>query len=237
MTTRIGTAGWTIPRLSTESFAGQGSHLERYAQILNCTEINSTFYRPPQPKTLLRWAATVPAYFRFSLKAPKAITHEAKLDCEPEPLHEFLASASLLGERLGPILVQLPPSLAFNTRLAEGFFTMLRDVYAGLVACEPRHASWFTPAVSRLLSDFEVARVAADPARVPEAGVPGGWPGLVYYRLHGSPRTYYSEYSGEYLDALAATIVSADTWVIFDNTGAGFATRNALALAGIALSG
>jgi uncharacterized protein YecE (DUF72 family) len=230
MTLRTGTAGWTIPRPAAESFPIVGSHLARYAQTLNCVEINSTFYRPPLPKTILRWAATVPADFHFSVKAPKAITHEAKLDCEPEPLHDFLASAALLGEKLGPILVQLPPSLAFDTRVAESFFTMLRDAHSGPVACEPRHPSWFTPAVSTLLSDFQIARVAADPARVPEAAVPGGWPGLIYYRLHGSPRTYYSDYSPEFLRTLAAKLTNPNTWVIFDNTALGFATQNALTL-------
>jgi uncharacterized protein YecE (DUF72 family) len=230
MTLRTGTAGWTIPRHATASFPTTGSHLARYAQTLNCVEINSTFYRPPQPKTILRWAATVPAKFRFSVKAPKAITHEAQLDCEPEPLHEFLASATLLGEKLGPILVQLPPSLAFDTRLAISFFTMLRDRHTGEVACEPRHPSWFTPAVSTLLADFQIARVAADPARVPEAAIPGGWPGLVYYRLHGSPRTYYSSYSDEFLRTLATKLTAPNTWVIFDNTAVGFAAQNALTL-------
>ena len=77
--------------------------------------------------------------------------------------------------------------------------------------------------------------MAADPARVPEAGEPGGWPGLVYYRLHGSPRMYYSDYSPAYLDALAASISAArgrgaPAWCIFDNTAAGAATPNALDL-------
>ena len=230
MTIRIGTAGWTIPRASALEFAGPGSHLERYAHTLNCVEINSTFYRPPQAKTLTRWAATVPADFRFSVKMPKAITHEAKLDCEPEPLQKFLGSAALLEDKLGPMLIQLPPSLAFDSRVAEAFFTMLRDRYPGLAALEPRHASWFTASVSTLLSDFEIARVAADPARVPEAAVPGGWAGLAYYRLHGSPRTYYSEYPDTFLRKLAASLTGPKTWVIFDNTGMGFAAHNALTL-------
>ncbi len=231
---RIGTAGWTIPRPTIPSFPAEGSHLARYAQTLNCVEINSTFYRPPQPKTLTRWTSTVPTDFRFSLKFPKAITHDARLDCEPEPVHDFFASASLLGEKLGPILIQLPPSLAFDRRVAESFFTILRDAHTGPVACEPRHPSWFTPAVSTFLSDFDIARVAADPARVPEAAIPGGWPGLVYYRLHGSPRTYYSSYSEEFLHTLAAKLTSPNTWVIFDNTALGAATRNAIILAHIA---
>lgn len=83
--------------------------------------------------------------------------------------------------------------------------------------------------------ESEVARVAADPARVPAAGEPGGWPGLVYFRLHGSPRTYYSAYDEEYLDALASRLAEhaaagRQAWCIFDNTVLGAATRNALDL-------
>jgi uncharacterized protein YecE (DUF72 family) len=228
----IGTAGWTIPRLAAVSFPATGSHLARYAQTLNCVEINSTFYYPPQPKTLTRWAATVPSHFRFSVKAPKAITHEAKLDCEPELLTQFLALATLLGEKLGPILIQLPPSLAFDSRLAETFLTTLRYSYAGAVAFEPRHPTWFSSSVSTLLQDFHIARVAADPARVPAAAIPGGWPGLIYYRLHGSPRTYYSDYSEPHLKELASSVAATEgeTWVIFDNTALGHATRNAVTL-------
>ena len=77
-----------------------------------------------------------------------------------------------------------------------------------------------------------MARVAADPAVVPAAAEPGGWDGLVYYRLHGSPKMYYSAYPDEYLEALAKTLSgprkSADVWCIFDNTAAGAATANAL---------
>jgi len=140
-----------------------------------------------------------------------------------------------LGERLGCLLVQLPPSLSFEPGVATAFFTALRSRSAAPVACEPRHASWFTPEAEEILIEFEVARVAADPARVPSAGEPGGWPGLVYFRLHGSPRIYYSAYEEEYLDALASrleehTAAGRQAWCIFDNTVLGAATRNALDL-------
>jgi uncharacterized protein YecE (DUF72 family) len=132
--------------------------------------------------------------------------------------------------------VQLPPSFAYDAAMARGFFEALRARHDGAVVFEPRHPTWFTDEVERLLVDLRIARVAADPARVPAAAEPGGWPGIVYYRLHGSPRVYYDKYDDEYLDALAARlrahIASSDepVWCIFDNTAFGAATTNAIHL-------
>ena len=94
------------------------------------------------------------------------------------------------------------------------------------------HESWFADDVDAFLAEREVARVAADPAKVPRAADPGGWKGLRYHRLHGSPRTYYSSYSREYLEALAARLraETVETWCIFDNTASGAALGNALDL-------
>ena len=240
----IGTAGWSIPRLHAEQFSTPGSHLERYALHLSCTEINSTFYRPPRPSTLLRWAASVPDNFRFSLKAPKAITHEGALATDPATLgalHAFLDQARTFGRKLGPILFQLPPKQLFDLTRVRAFFTELRTLYSGSIALEPRHHTWFTPEVNSLLIDLDIARVAADPARVPEAAHPGGSANLLYYRLHGSPRTYYSPYTTDYLKALVIELFAkppqTEAWVIFDNTASGAALGNALTLLSLLDSG
>ena len=230
---RVGTAGWTIPRKFRDQFPETGSGLERYAPRFGAAEINSTFYRSHRRQTLERWAASVPQEFRFSVKLPKAITHEKRLADSGGPLRAFLEEVGALGAKLGPLLIQLPPSLAFDAGIVGPCLEDLRRCTNGPVVCEPRHASWFEPAAGRLLEDMRVARVAADPARVPEAGQPGGWPGLIYYRLHGSPRMYYSEYEPEYLAQLAGRIgatPAAETWCIFDNTTSGAATGNALEL-------
>ncbi len=229
----IGTAGWAIPKQNAPDAPGEGSHLERYSRVLSCAEINSTFYRPPRASTWERWAASVPETFRFAVKAPKAITHKVGLACTPEALHDFLQQAGALKHRLGPILFQLPPKLAFDGDVARPFLETLRTTHAGPVVFEPRHATWFGAEADALMREFAIARVAADPARVPEAAHPGGWPGLRYYRLHGSPRTYYSTYTAGWLKALAAGIAAhpeADTWCIFDNTASGAALGNALEL-------
>lgn len=232
---RIGCAGWSLPRAEQERFAAEGSHLERYASRFPAVEINSSFYRPHRPATYARWRDSVPESFRFSVKLPKAITHTLRLRDAAAPLAAFLVEAGSLGEKLGSLLAQLPPSLQFEAETARAFFATLTSLTSVPVACEPRHASWFTMEAGEVLAGYGVARVAADPARVPEAARPGGAPESVYHRLHGSPRIYYSDYSAEYLDDLAARIrrdaeAGRDVWCIFDNTASGAATGNALDL-------
>ena len=161
----IGTAGWSLPRATADAFPGAGTHLERYARVLTCAEINSSFYRSHRPEVYARWAGQTPR-------------------------------------------------------------------------------SWFAPAADRLLVAARVGRVAADPARLDAAALPGGWLGpegngagaVVYYRWHGSPRTYWSTYSADWLLARAAELrrwpAHADCWCIFDNTASGAAASNALGLRG-----
>ena len=231
---RIGTAGWVIPRAAAPHFPCAGTHLQRYADELTCAEINSSFYRPHAFATYARWASCTPAGFRFAIKLPRALTHEQKLRRPRLPLERFLAETSGLGEKRGPILVQLPPSHAFDARVVARFFDYFRARYEGPIVCEPRHPTWFTDAPDRLLRRFRIARAAADPPLAPGADTPGGWDGLVYFRLHGSPRTYWSRYDADKISALtralAAVTQSAEAWCIFDNTAAGAAIENALEL-------
>ncbi len=203
--------------------------------MLSCVEINSSFHRPHMRKTWERWAASTPNDFRFAVKVPKTVTHTAKLVNTGAFLQRFLDECMGLGEKLGPLLIQLPPSLAFDEGVAHEFLTTFRELHAGAAVLEPRHVSWFAAPVDRLLKGFEVARVAADPPKGSAlAGRPGGWAGLRYWRLHGAPRTYYSEYGEESLrkfaEGLAAAKKPVETWVIFDNTAMGHATANALRL-------
>lgn len=233
---RIGTAGWGLPRIWRPEFPPEGSYLERYAARFCATEINSSFYRQHRRAVYERWAAAVPATFRFAVKLPRAITHDQTLVAADVLLEVFLEDVAGLGSRLGPLLVQLPPSLAYDAEHVDEFLQTLRRLHAGSVACEPRHESWFGTEVDQMLRRHRVARVAADPARVGDAADPGGDPALIYYRLHGSPRMYYSDYEPERLARIAdrLRVPSADgaeRWCIFDNTTLGAATGNALALA------
>jgi uncharacterized protein YecE (DUF72 family) len=226
---RVGTAGWSVPRASAHRCADSGSHLERYSRILSCVEINSCFYRSHGISTYRRWAAATPPGFRFAVKMPRAITHDRQLRGSGPDLRRFLDETSGLGKKRGPILVQLPASVVFDARVAGRFFRSLRELYSGAVVCEPRSPTWFGVAAERLLVNHQVARVAADPPRAAGAERPGGWAGLAYFRLHGSPRAYWSRYDAAYLEALARSIrsISVETWVVFDNTAGGHAFENA----------
>jgi uncharacterized protein YecE (DUF72 family) len=234
---RIGTAGWSIASRYRDEFPPDGSHLERYARRLTAVEINSSFYKPHQLKTWQRWAASTPAGFRFAVKLPKAISHEARLVGCDALLDRFIAEVTGLGDRLGVLLLQMPPKFAWDAGVFNAFVTALRTRSDAPVALEPRHASWFTAEADAQLIELCVTRVAADPARVPGAGEPGGWRGLSYYRWHGAPRMYYSDYDTAALQALREQLDAQrrqgiPTWCIFDNTAASAALGNALALAG-----
>jgi uncharacterized protein YecE (DUF72 family) len=227
---RVGTAGWTLPRNVRERFDGDGTQLERYARRFSCVEIDSSFYRPHRVATYVRWAASVPDDFRFALKLPQEVTHTRRLAGVDEPLARFLDESAGLGAKRDVLLVQLAPSLAYDRHTAEPFFTLLREHYAGRVACEPRHATWLNASAEALFAAFQVARVAADPPRPGGAFVPGGTADFQYWRLHGSPRIYYSDYGADKLAEMTRTLRQTDVpaWCIFDNTALGAATANAL---------
>jgi len=233
----IGTAGWSVPPAVAEFFPGQGTGLERYASRFRCSEINSSFHRSHRASTWTRWAAAVPPGFRFSAKLSKEITHRLRLTGCSEPLAAAIGEMRQLHDRLAAVLVQLPPSLAFDPAVAESFFLELQRLWEGWVACEPRHPSWFEPEADALLARLHVVRVAADPARVPAAAEPGGWRAFSYWRLHGSPVAYRSSYDDGRLEALAARLredfAERPVWCIFDNTASSAAAGDALKLSSL----
>ena len=230
---RIGTAGWSFPR-TLDAFPTEGTGLERYAAVFNAVEINSSFYRPHQRKTYERWAVSTPADFRFAVKVPRTITHERRLvDCA-DLQARLLDECGGLGGKLGPLLIQLPPSLKFDAQVVEPFLAGWRKATDASTVLEPRHPTWFNAPAEALLRTFEIARVAADPAVVPTAAEPGGWRGLTYRRLHGSPAMYATSYDDGRLEPLAARVAgeteATQSWCVFDNTQFGAATTDALKL-------
>ena len=211
-------------------FQGDGSQLQRYSRVVNASEINSSFHRPHRRSSYERWASVVPPSFAFSVKIPKVVSHEKRcIDCKSD-LEGFLNESAGLGEKRRLLLLQLPPSFEFDARRMKKFFALCRTIGAPHLVCEPRHPSWFTEDADTVLAAHEVARVAADPAGVVGASEPGGWTGLRYFRMHGTPRMYYSPYNEETLTALAARIGSSsvDAWCIFDNTASGAALGDAV---------
>lgn len=227
----VGTAGWGIPRSAGELFGTNGSSLERYASVFQGVEVNSTFYRVHKDATLTRWSAAVPSVFRFAFKVPKAITHTGHLASDDIRLGAFMKQIALAGERLGPVLVQLPPSLVFEPESVERFLQRLRSTISSDIAFEPRHRSWLE--AGALFKKYNVARVAADPPLLDDAFKALVTEQFGYLRLHGKPKVYYSSYSDDFIVQLADALLASKAaliWCIFDNTGSGVAMHNALAL-------
>lgn len=232
----IGCAGWNFSSLAQHNFPAQGTHLERYATVLSAVEINSSFYRPHRAATYARWRDSVPDRFRFSVKVPRSITHDLRLRNIDDELERFLDAVGNLDNKLGCLLVQLPPSLQYDPAVAEQFFFKLRSAVTADIVCEPRHITWFSMAASDMLAELKTSRVIADPPIVARpAAAP--YSETVYIRLHGAPIIYRSAYPDDYLRRLAADIENHKTmgrrvWCIFDNTANGAAQPNALFLIG-----
>jgi uncharacterized protein YecE (DUF72 family) len=232
----IGTAGWPLPKQLREFFDGPGSNLSQYARKLNCVEINSSFYKIHQPKTYARWAAEVPEHFRFATKLYRRFTQELRLKESGEELREWIGGISALGPKGAVLLVQLPPSLELDWRVAERFLRDLRSYYPGAIVWEPRHPSWKSGIALDLLETFGVSKVRAhpDPCYVPRRQRERV-ESMIYYRLHGKPEIYRSNYEHAKLAALADCMrhelsKGKEVWCVFDNTTFGFATENALEL-------
>lgn len=233
-TALVGCAGWAIVRGAAPLFPKDGSHLERYAAVFGSVEINSSFYRSHQANTYARWASSVPPHFRFSVKLPRSMSHEQRLSGIEENLAQFAGEVAALGGKLGCVLVQLAPRHAFDLAIAGDFMARIRAAFTCMIACEARHPSWFADDATTLLARHAITRVSADPPKG-ELGLHVPTTAAVYMRLHGTPRVYYSSYADNYLEQLAenlAIYASAGrvAWLIFDNTAAGAALPNAVAV-------
>jgi uncharacterized protein YecE (DUF72 family) len=218
---RVGIAGWSNPPAFRADRPSKMTHLEFYAEQFSCVEINSSFHRPHRPTTYARWRDETPAAFRFAVKMPRSITHESCLRQCRADVTRFYKEVEHLQPKLGAILVQMPPSLEFNAITVRSFFKALPRWPGVTVACEPRHPSWFAVGAEKMLQRLAVARVAADPGRYPGAQAPGGSCLHAYFRWHGSPRMYYSQYSDAQLAVFATqvkTSAAQHAWCIFDNT-------------------
>lgn len=227
---RVGLAGWSNPPSHKASRKSSETHLEYYADHFSCVEINSSFYRPHLHSTYVAWRLATPLTFKFAVKMPRAITHESGLRGITREMTRFFAGIEALQPKLGVVLIQLPPSLKFQRRLAGAFFRSVPKLPRVELACEPRHASWFTEAANAQMTDLNVARVASDPAPAENACLPGGNCHFAYFRWHGSPHMYYSNYLSAQLDDFIAHVNMRHrgrTWCIFDNTARYAAWGNA----------
>lgn len=222
----IGTAGWSNRAWKglfyPEGLASSG-FLPYYAAQFNAVEINSTFYHIPRSSTTQKWMEQVPPGFKFCIKVSKFITHIKRLKEAEEPLARFFENIHLMQGSLGPLLIQLPPSLQFDKDVCTHFFNLLADKYAAYeFVIEARHESWFDKASIRLLQKFNIGVV------ISESG--GRFPlheiitsKNIYVRFHGPEKLYGSPHTDEQLKSYADKIVKWHSdgyscWVFFNNT-------------------
>ncbi|MGE0622276.1 MAG: DUF72 domain-containing protein [Pseudomonadales bacterium] len=175
----------------------QDQWLTYYASRLPTVEINNTFYRMPRSHVVETWRDSVPASFRFVIKASRRITHQKQLKDAKEPLGYLLASAAILGERLGALLFQLPPYMRANLERLQSFQDLLPEAVP--VAFEFRHESWKDPAVGEALGARGHARVVSHEGGEPDAIEPGP---LVYLRLRAA--SYTDAELGDWHERIAA---------------------------------
>ncbi len=231
----IGTSGWSYRHWVGPFYPNDlkpPQFLEYYMRYFPTVEINSTFYHLPKPATVENWFKRSPAHFRFCPKLSRWITHQKKLVGVEEALERFFELIQVLKPKLGPVLIQLPPSLKFDSSLLENFLNLLRRHYSDYqFAIEPRHSSWDAPECRQILSDFQVALVCAHSGkRFPYFNYQTA--PFVYYRFHGPDRLYASDYPPEMLREFADRMcqqarAGATVWAFFNNDYQGFAVRNA----------
>ncbi|MFD3001790.1 DUF72 domain-containing protein [Pontibacter toksunensis] len=230
----IGTSGWSYrwQGILYPEDIKSAERLGYYATRFNTTELNSSFYHFTMAKTIQKWLTETPASFKFGAKMHQEVTHNRRLIDTEEPVEKFMSRFLAMGERLGPVLVQLPGSLHFDYGVAADFFTMLREKYPQPVfALEARHKSWFTDEAQELLQDHAVTWVITSAGkRFP--GFEATTTDTVYLRLHGEEKLYTSAYTDEQLERYAFMVHDwlldgKQVWVYFNNTILGNAVLNA----------
>jgi len=231
---RVGTSGWTYSSWRGRFYPKDlkaSDYLAWYGRCFDTVEINYSFYHLPQPKTFERWAVEAPPGFVFAVKASKLVTHTLRLAQAEEPWRKFLDHASHLGDKLGPLLLQLPPSLKADLARLEAFLELSRSLGARRLALEFRHASWFTREVDELAARHGAALVIGHSSRYPCAPLATAAP-FIYLRFHGPRELFSSRYSEEELAGWAAHIRSwlaegRPVYAYFNNDAGGYAIENA----------
>lgn len=221
----VGTAGWSVDR-KVERFVQKGSMLERYASVFGGVEVNSSFYRRHRTATWERWHDAVPKDFRFAVKMARTVTHERGLVDAENEVDLFFADVAPLGDKLGPVFLQLPPKLGFDPAVAVAFFQCVRRHWTGRVEIEPRHVSWSEGAALKVLKHHDIGLVYADPQGEALRQAANDTQAS-YFRLHGSPKVYFSAYAADELNSFAM-LLRSDSWCIFDNTASGAAMTDGI---------
>ena len=225
----IGTSGWQYADWRDVLYPPglpQRRWLQHYSAVFPTVENNNAFYRLPTRDTFEHWRTATPPAFVMAVKASRYLTHMKRLNDPAEPVTRLLDAAAGLGPKLGPILLQLPPTLrADPDRLADCLRRFPRDVR---VAVEPRHPSWWTPEARRVLEHHGAALSWSDRLGQPQTPLwrTTDW---LYLRLHEGPADPWPHYDDTTLQAWADELAPADdAYVYFNNDPGGAAVRNAL---------
>ncbi len=231
----IGTSGWSYKHWK-ESFYPKGTkpadYLHYYAEHFSTTEINTTFYHLPRQSTVENWLHQVPENFRFSIKISRYLTQMKKLLEPEEPLERFFTAIEPVKYLCGIILLQLPPSLAFDYERTDYLFSLLRKEYKPYqFALEVRHNSWLEVDSISLLTKYEIAFVISQSGnKFPYAEIVTAK--NIYVRFHGPEALYASSYSDESLQYYAEKFLQWQKeghviWAYFNNDINGHAIANA----------
>jgi uncharacterized protein YecE (DUF72 family) len=232
---RIGCSGWYYEhwrRLYYPKGLPKPEWLEFYARQFDTVELNNSFYKLPSEKAFTNWRESTPDSFIFAVKVSRFITHIKRLANLGSAVESFLSRAGLLGEKLGPLLYQLPPNMKRNDELLQHFLSSLPREYQHVV--EFRHESWIDDVVFDILREHSVGLCVFD---MPDLGYPLiATSDFTYIRLHGSEGLYCSCYSDRELSQWAQRIarLSKDVkvgYIYFNNDAEAFAVKNAITLA------
>jgi uncharacterized protein YecE (DUF72 family) len=233
----IGTSGWSYKHWRDIYYPPEvkpRDYLAFYAKEFQVSEINTSFYHLPKASTLETWGQTVNSRFRFCPKLSRYVTHMKKLNDPEQTLPSFFGQFEELRKKLGPVLIQLPPSLAYHEEKIDTFFRALRNYKGFTYALEPRHASWLQSDAVALMKKHRIAFVIA------ESG--NRWPSgefvtakNIYLRFHGPDGSYARSYSTRTLQKYADKMLrwqqeGHTVWAFFNNDGNGYALANARTL-------
>jgi len=207
---------------------------EFYSQHFHTLELNVTFYRFPQLSFLENWCASSPADFRFSVKAPRLITHYKQFNGTAQLLADFYGTVQEgLREKLGPVLFQLPPRLAYSEDRLHKMLDSLDPAFRNVL--EFRHPSWWEGHVYQELAQRGVSFCGQSHPQLPDEVVDNA--ALLYYRFHGTPELYKSPYSEDYLRRVVSQIEAAphvqEAYLYFNNDIDASAIGNARQLGGM----
>ncbi|HEU4470540.1 MAG TPA: DUF72 domain-containing protein [Flavisolibacter sp.] len=209
----------------------QSRWFDYYAEHFNTLELNVTFYRFPQLRLLEAWYRKAPADFMFSVKAPRLIAHYKQFKETFQLCQDFYATVGMgLKEKLGAILFQLPPQLHYADEVLDRILGNMDPQFTNVL--EFRHSSWWKEPVYRKLADHGISFCGHSYPGLPDKVVINT--PAAYYRFHGVPKLYYSQYDASFINAVGEALKSKDTldtaFVYFNNTATEAALRNAAQL-------